>query len=257
MACCCVPHLALLPLPLAACRAPLWQCAQVKQLLQSAKDADALLTVLPSLLEPRNCISVLVSVRKWYFNKRDPVEVIEADPELILRAQVGREPQGAGHASLCTRGGAACMLTVFAGACAHAWRGRRATCRLTPCTWRRTACLRPGSRTTKSAPTGRPGSTKPCTSRSDAQHAAPPARSPATCQAVGVAFEPVFQDAAGNWEAPDFAYLERRAGWQKYLDEKLKKRDYLQDAPLAPQQQPQPAADAAPDGQPAPGTPPT
>eukprot|EP00775_Hariotina_reticulata_P003512 gene3512-3782_t len=60
---------------------------QVKQLLADARDPDALLTVLPSLMDPRTLISVLVTVKKWYFNKRDPVEVLEADPELILRAQ--------------------------------------------------------------------------------------------------------------------------------------------------------------------------
>lgn len=39
--------------------------AQVKQLLVDAKDPDVLLTALPSLLEPRTLISVLVTVRKW------------------------------------------------------------------------------------------------------------------------------------------------------------------------------------------------
>jgi hypothetical protein len=38
---------------------------QVKQLLADAKDPDVLLTALPSLLEPRTLISVLVTVRKW------------------------------------------------------------------------------------------------------------------------------------------------------------------------------------------------
>eukprot|EP00879_Flechtneria_rotunda_P015983 GHRR01016716.1.p1 GENE.GHRR01016716.1~~GHRR01016716.1.p1 ORF type:complete len:291 (+),score=105.78 GHRR01016716.1:283-1155(+) len=60
---------------------------QVKQLLSCARDPDALLTVLPSLLDPKTLISVLVTVKKWYFNKRDPVEVLEADPELLMRAQ--------------------------------------------------------------------------------------------------------------------------------------------------------------------------
>jgi hypothetical protein len=61
---------------------------QVKQLLQSAQDMDALLTELPGLLDPNLLISVLVTVDKWYFNKKDPVAVIEADPDLIRRAQV-------------------------------------------------------------------------------------------------------------------------------------------------------------------------
>jgi len=60
---------------------------QVKQLLQTAQDMDALLTELPGLLDPSLLISVLVTVDKWYFNKKDPVAVIEADPDLIRRAQ--------------------------------------------------------------------------------------------------------------------------------------------------------------------------
>ncbi|KAF8055487.1 hypothetical protein HT031_006746 [Scenedesmus sp. PABB004] len=112
---------------------------QVKSLLSTAKDADALLTALPSLMEPRTLISVLVTVRKWYFNKRDPVEVLEADPELILRAQ-----------------------------------------------------------------------------------------------ACGVPLDPVYMDETGNWSAPGFDYLNKRAPWQEYLDKKHKKRDYLPETPLTP-----------------------
>jgi hypothetical protein len=47
-------------------------------------------------------------------------------------------------------------------------------------------------------------------------------------QACGVPFEPVYIDAAtGAWSAPGFNYLEKRADWQKWLDEKHKKRDYM------------------------------
>jgi hypothetical protein len=38
---------------------------QVKQLLADARDPDALLTALPSLMDPRTLISVLVTVKKW------------------------------------------------------------------------------------------------------------------------------------------------------------------------------------------------
>ena len=65
---------------------------QVKQLLQTAQDMDALITELPGLLDPSLLISVLVTVDKWYFNKKDPVAVIEADPDLIKRAQVRGNP---------------------------------------------------------------------------------------------------------------------------------------------------------------------
>jgi hypothetical protein len=38
---------------------------QVKQLLVDARDPDVLITNLPSLMEPRTLISVLVTVKKW------------------------------------------------------------------------------------------------------------------------------------------------------------------------------------------------
>lgn len=66
----------------------------MRQLLSTAKDLDALVTSLPCLTDPALTISILVTVDKWYFNKRDPVEVIEADPELIVRAQVSISKEG-------------------------------------------------------------------------------------------------------------------------------------------------------------------
>ncbi len=48
---------------------------QVNQLLAEAQDVGAILEVLPELMEPRNVMSVLVTVRKWYHNKKDPVQV--------------------------------------------------------------------------------------------------------------------------------------------------------------------------------------
>lgn len=44
-------------------------------------------------------------------------------------------------------------------------------------------------------------------------------------QACGVPFEPVYGDGA-SLSAPQHAYLERRAPWQAYLDQKLQ-RDKL------------------------------
>lgn len=49
----------------ASCCCWCYYTVQVKQLLVDAKDPDVLLTALPSLLEPRTLISVLVTVRKW------------------------------------------------------------------------------------------------------------------------------------------------------------------------------------------------
>lgn len=62
------------------------------------------------------------------------------------------------------------------------------------------------------------------------------------CQACGVPFDPVYIDKeTGAWSAPGFNYMEKRADWQKWLDEKHKKKDYLGNAPPQQQQQQQPA----------------
>ncbi|KAG2490964.1 hypothetical protein HYH03_010640 [Edaphochlamys debaryana] len=57
------------------------------QLLDRAKDAERLLAAVPALLEPKALISVLITVTKWYQLEKDPIEVLEADPELVQRAQ--------------------------------------------------------------------------------------------------------------------------------------------------------------------------
>lgn len=51
-------------------------------LLADAKDAGALVTSIPQLLEPRSAVSVLVTVQRWYPTK-DALTVLEADPDLI------------------------------------------------------------------------------------------------------------------------------------------------------------------------------
>lgn len=59
-------------------------------------------------------------------------------------------------------------------------------------------------------------------------------------------FEPVYVDSAtGAWSAPDYNYLEKRAPWQAYLDKKLKKKDYMDDTGVQPQQHKTSAAAAA------------
>ncbi len=80
---------------------------QVKRLLASARDMDLLLETVPELLSPKQLLSVLTTVscyfsnqnrnftpslkvNKWYNKwsaKRDPIEVLETDPDLIRRAQ--------------------------------------------------------------------------------------------------------------------------------------------------------------------------
>jgi hypothetical protein len=66
--------------------------AQVRQLLRTASDADALVTLIPELLSPRLLLSALLTVSKWYFNRRDPVEVLEKDPTLLERASAADMP---------------------------------------------------------------------------------------------------------------------------------------------------------------------
>ncbi|GBF94098.1 hypothetical protein Rsub_07085 [Raphidocelis subcapitata] len=66
--------------------------AHVHELLSAARDRDALLTSLPMLLEPRTLISVLVTVEKWFkdrkvFKGQSALQILEADPDLIRRAE--------------------------------------------------------------------------------------------------------------------------------------------------------------------------
>ncbi|GIL83261.1 hypothetical protein Vretimale_11371 [Volvox reticuliferus] len=60
---------------------------QVRSLLSRAKDLERLLAAEPALMEPRALVSVLITVTKWYYLEKDPVEVLEADPDLVRRAQ--------------------------------------------------------------------------------------------------------------------------------------------------------------------------
>lgn len=60
---------------------------QVKSLLAGAKDMERLLAAVPELMDARTLVSVLTTVRKWYHLEKDPIEVLESDPELIQRAQ--------------------------------------------------------------------------------------------------------------------------------------------------------------------------
>lgn len=66
--------------------------AQVRQLLKTAVDADALVTAIPEMLSPRMALAILITVTKWYFNRRDPVAILEKDPGLIERASAADMP---------------------------------------------------------------------------------------------------------------------------------------------------------------------
>jgi hypothetical protein len=66
--------------------------ATIRQLLRTAQDADALVTAIPELLSPRQCLSILITTNKWYFGRQDPVAVLENDPGLIARASAADMP---------------------------------------------------------------------------------------------------------------------------------------------------------------------
>ncbi len=61
-------------------------------MLATAYDMDKLLGEVPQLLSPKVLLSVLVTVNKWYQLQRDPIEVLEKDPDLIRRAQEMDQP---------------------------------------------------------------------------------------------------------------------------------------------------------------------
>ena len=48
--------------------------------------AESILNELPELIDPRNMAAVLFTLRKW-FPKKEPVDVLRLDPDLIRRAQ--------------------------------------------------------------------------------------------------------------------------------------------------------------------------
>ncbi|MEW5303708.1 MAG: hypothetical protein WDW36_006374 [Sanguina aurantia] len=64
---------------------------QVKHLLVTAMDHQAILQQVPSLLDPKALVSVIVSLRKWYLGK-DPIKELERDPDLVRRAQENDVP---------------------------------------------------------------------------------------------------------------------------------------------------------------------
>ncbi|GFR48915.1 hypothetical protein Agub_g10865 [Astrephomene gubernaculifera] len=64
------------------------EARQVRSLLSGAADPERLLSAVPELLSPALLVSVLVSINKWFHLERDPLEVLEADPDIVRRAQV-------------------------------------------------------------------------------------------------------------------------------------------------------------------------
>ncbi|GFH26741.1 predicted protein, partial [Haematococcus lacustris] len=70
-----------------SCDQILQDAAQVRELLRSATNPDAILQEVPVLMVPMTCASVLASIVKWYPKAEDPVAVLEKDPDLVRRAQ--------------------------------------------------------------------------------------------------------------------------------------------------------------------------
>lgn len=55
-------------------------------MLGSAPHMESILQALPELLSPATCMSVLVSLKKWY-PKKEPLMLLQSDPGIIRRAQ--------------------------------------------------------------------------------------------------------------------------------------------------------------------------
>ncbi|GLC33881.1 hypothetical protein PLESTB_000814100 [Pleodorina starrii] len=60
--------------------------SEVCKVLHSLPRPEVVLETLPELLDPRQCFSVVATLRKWY-TKRDPLEVLQMDPDVIRRAE--------------------------------------------------------------------------------------------------------------------------------------------------------------------------
>ncbi|KAF5830548.1 hypothetical protein DUNSADRAFT_14355 [Dunaliella salina] len=61
--------------------------SKVRELLQGAPDPEAIIQAVPELITPKILASVLITINKWYQLERDPVEVLQNDPDIVRRAQ--------------------------------------------------------------------------------------------------------------------------------------------------------------------------
>jgi len=61
---------------------------KVMELLQGAKNPEAIIQAVPELITPKILASVIITINKWYQLERDPIEVLENDPDIVRRAQV-------------------------------------------------------------------------------------------------------------------------------------------------------------------------
>ncbi|EFJ50467.1 hypothetical protein VOLCADRAFT_103925 [Volvox carteri f. nagariensis] len=64
---------------------------QVAPVFDSLPRPELVLEVLPELLDPRQCFSVVATLRKWY-PKKDPLQVLQMDPDVIRRAEAWDVP---------------------------------------------------------------------------------------------------------------------------------------------------------------------
>eukprot|EP00200_Dunaliella_tertiolecta_P001510 CAMPEP_0202349006 /NCGR_PEP_ID=MMETSP1126-20121109/6682_1 /ASSEMBLY_ACC=CAM_ASM_000457 /TAXON_ID=3047 /ORGANISM="Dunaliella tertiolecta, Strain CCMP1320" /LENGTH=281 /DNA_ID=CAMNT_0048940753 /DNA_START=145 /DNA_END=989 /DNA_ORIENTATION=- len=60
---------------------------KVMELLQGAKNPEAIIQAVPELITPKILASVIITINKWYQLERDPIEVLENDPDIVRRAQ--------------------------------------------------------------------------------------------------------------------------------------------------------------------------
>lgn len=60
-------------------------CVQAKRMLNGAQDVGRLVSIVPDLLHPRTCASVLATMARW-FPKETPIAALERDPDVLRRA---------------------------------------------------------------------------------------------------------------------------------------------------------------------------
>ena len=175
--------------------------SHVRALLSAARDVDALVTALPLLTDPRVCVQVLVTVEKWYFGRRPAIEVLEADPDLIRRAEVRRVlflgPEGGG---MNRWGGREEGESEDRGRWARAWARQQAK--------------------NPKAPPAVAANTQ--TEHANNTHALKQTNT----KACDVPLEPVYLDPeTGAYRAPSLNYKEKRADWQRYIDQTFYKQE--------------------------------
>jgi len=148
---------------------------------------------------------------KWYFLKKDPIEVLEADPDLIRRAEVCVCAGGAlrRRRRLLHRG----ALSVHCIAVALPLHYKCISA--ASASW----TIGAGRFHTRSTTPTHPQPLNGTRMRPYRTLNAPPT------EACDVPLEPVYIDSeTGNFLAPSLNYKEKRADWQAYIDKNVYKQ---------------------------------